>query len=93
MFPFVEMFPVLVAFENLDLLENLQIAKKALYGLSGIYGFVHIPTGTSYIGSSISLFSYITNIHSFVSFRYKRFYSRGKTNYKIECSSFPLAMF
>src|SRR3954464_4323836 len=52
---FIETFPVLVAFENLDTLESLQIAKKALYGLSGIYGFVHIPTGTSYIGSSIDL--------------------------------------
>ena len=37
------------------MVENLQIAKKALYGLSGIYGFVHIPTGTCYIGSSIDL--------------------------------------
>jgi hypothetical protein len=72
---FTDTFQVLVSFENLDLLDNQQIAKKALYGLSGIYGFVHIPTGTSYIGSSIGLFSYITNIHSFVSFRYKRFYS------------------
>ena len=52
---FIETFPVLVAFDNLDMLESLQIAKKALYGLSGIYGFVHIPTGTSYIGSSIDL--------------------------------------
>jgi len=52
---FIETFPVLVAFENLDTLESLQIAKKALYGLSGIYGFVHIPTGTSYIGSSMDL--------------------------------------
>jgi hypothetical protein len=39
---FIDTFPVLVAFElNLDLLENLQIAKKALYGLSGLYAFVH----------------------------------------------------
>jgi len=52
---FTDTFPVLVAFENLDMLESQQIAKKALYGLSGIYGFVHIPTGTSYIGSSIDL--------------------------------------
>src|SRR3954466_6412204 len=52
---FIETFPVLVAFENLDTLESLQNAKKALYGLSGIYGFVHIPTGTSYIGSSVNL--------------------------------------
>src|SRR5436305_2863583 len=52
---FIETFPVLVAFDNLDMLESLQIAKKALYGLSGIYGFVHIPTGTSYIGSSVYL--------------------------------------
>jgi hypothetical protein len=52
---FIETFPVLVAFENLDLLENLQIAKKAINGLSGIYAFVHIPTGTSYIGSSMDL--------------------------------------
>jgi len=52
---FIETFPVLVAFENLDTLESLQIAKKALYGLSGIYGVVHIPTGTSYIGSAVDL--------------------------------------
>src|SRR5436305_1677892 len=52
---FIETFPVLVAFDNLDQLESLQIAKKGLYGLSGIYGFVHIPTGTSYIGSSVYL--------------------------------------
>jgi group I intron endonuclease len=52
---FIDTFPVLVAFDNLDMLESLQIAKKALYGLSGIYGFVHIPTGTSYIGSSMDL--------------------------------------
>jgi hypothetical protein len=52
---FIDTFPVLDAFENLDLLENLQIAKKALNGHSGIYAFVHIPTGTSYIGSSIDL--------------------------------------
>ena len=44
---FIETFPVLVAFDNLDMVESLQIAKKALYGLSGIYGVVHIPTGTS----------------------------------------------
>src|SRR3954463_2245886 len=52
---FIETFPVLVAFDNLDMLESQQIAKKALYGLSGIYGVVHIPTGTSYIGSSVYL--------------------------------------
>jgi len=52
---FIETFPVLVAFENLDTLESIQIAKKALYGLSGIYGVVHIPTGTSYIGSAVDL--------------------------------------
>ena len=52
---FIDTFPVLVAFENLDTLESLQIAKKALYGLSGLYAFVHIPTGTCYIGSSIDL--------------------------------------
>jgi len=52
---FIETFPVLVAFDNLDQLESLQIAKKALDGLSGIYGVVHIPTGTSYIGSSVDL--------------------------------------
>ena len=56
---FIETYPVLVAFENLDLLESLQIAKKALYGLSGIYGVVHIPTGTSYIGSSVDLYGRI----------------------------------
>jgi len=52
---FIETFPVLIAFDNLDMHESLQIAKKALYGLSGIYGVVHIPTGTSYIGSSMDL--------------------------------------
>jgi len=52
---FIETFPVLVAFENLDTLESLQITKKPLYGLSGIYGVVHIPTGTSYIGSAVDL--------------------------------------
>jgi hypothetical protein len=52
---FIETFPVLVAFDNLDMLESLQIAKKGLYGLSGIYGVVHIPTGTSYIGSTLDL--------------------------------------
>jgi group I intron endonuclease len=52
---FIETFPGLVAVENLDTFESLQIAKKALDGLSGIYGFVYIPTGTSYIGSSVDL--------------------------------------
>src|SRR3954471_6955620 len=52
---FTNTFPVLLAFENLDMLENLQMAKKALYGLSGIYAFVHIETGACYIGSSIDL--------------------------------------
>src|SRR4051794_3693018 len=52
---FTDTFPVLVAFENLDMLEYLQMAKKALYGLSGIYAFVHIETGACYIGSSIDL--------------------------------------
>ena len=52
---FIDTFPVLVAFDNLDMVESLQIAKKALYGLSGIYGVVHIPTGTSYIGSSMDM--------------------------------------
>jgi hypothetical protein len=40
---FIETFPVLIAFDNLDMHESLQIAKKALYGLSGIYGVVHKP--------------------------------------------------
>jgi group I intron endonuclease len=53
---FIETFPVLVAFGDLHLTElNLQIAKKALHGLSGIYAFVHIPTGGCYIGSSVDL--------------------------------------
>src|SRR4051812_29077733 len=52
---FIETFPVLDAFDNLDMLESLQIAKKALYGLSGIYAFVNIETGASYIGSSVNL--------------------------------------
>src|SRR4051812_42707593 len=52
---FIETFFVLAAFDNLDMLENLQIAKKALNGHSGIYAFVHIETGASYIGSSIDL--------------------------------------
>jgi len=52
---FTDTFPVLVAFKNLDLLENLQIAKKVLNGQTGIYAFVHIETGASYIGSSIDL--------------------------------------
>src|SRR4051794_15818521 len=43
---FIDTFPVLVAFENLDMLENLQIAKKVLNGQTGIYAFVHIPTGS-----------------------------------------------
>src|SRR5690349_17624005 len=37
------------------MLENLQLAKDALKGNSGIYAFVHIVTGTCYIGSSIDL--------------------------------------
>src|SRR3954471_11675365 len=37
------------------MLENLQLAKDALKGNSGIYAFVHIVTGTCYIGSSINL--------------------------------------
>jgi group I intron endonuclease len=37
------------------LIENQQIAKKVLNGHSGIYAFVYIPTGASYIGSSIDL--------------------------------------
>jgi len=52
---FTNTFPVLAAFENLDMFDNLQIAKKALYGLSGIYAFVNIETGASYIGSSIDI--------------------------------------
>src|SRR4051794_1916921 len=52
---FTDTFPVLVAFENLGLIENIQNAKNALKGQTGIYAFVHIPTGTSYIGSSIDL--------------------------------------
>src|SRR5436305_11752547 len=52
---FIETFPVLFSFDNLDMLESIKIAKKALYGLSGIYGVVHIPTGTSYIGSTFDL--------------------------------------
>jgi len=52
---FIDTFPVLEVFGNLHMVESLQIAKKALYGLSGIYGVVHIPTGTSYIGSSFDL--------------------------------------
>src|SRR5947208_13217565 len=55
MLSFIDSFPVLVAFENLHTLESLQIAKDALNGESGIYAFVHILTGTSYIGSSIDL--------------------------------------
>src|SRR5947199_5736925 len=52
---FIDTFPVLEVFGNLHMVESLQIAKKALYGLSGIYGVVHIPTGTSYIGSSMDM--------------------------------------
>jgi group I intron endonuclease len=52
---FIDTFPVLVAFENLDLIENVKIAKNVLNGHSGIYAFVHIETGASYIGSSIDL--------------------------------------
>ena len=68
---FIDTFPVLVAFDNLDMLENIQIAKEVLNGHSGIYAFVHIPTGTSYIGSSMDLcgrimdhiLNYSSNLH------------------------------
>jgi group I intron endonuclease len=43
------------------MLENLEMAKKALDGLSGIYGVVYTPTGTSYIGSSVNLDDRIMN--------------------------------
>ena len=59
---FTNTFPVLIAFNNLDQLESLQIAKKALYGLSGIYGVVHITTGTSYIGSTFDEWNRINSI-------------------------------
>src|SRR4051812_19763649 len=52
---FTNTFPVLAAFENLDMFDNIQIAKKALNGLSGIYAFVNIETGASYIGSAVNL--------------------------------------
>jgi hypothetical protein len=52
---FIEMFPVLDVYINIHLIENLESAKDAQNGQSGIYAFVHIPTGTSYIGSSIDL--------------------------------------
>jgi hypothetical protein len=55
MFLFIDTFPVLDVFYNLDMPENVQLAKKVLNGLSGIYGVVHIPTGTCYIGSSQDL--------------------------------------
>jgi len=61
MLSFIDNFPVLVAFSNLDTLENLEMAKKALDGQSGIYGVVHIPTGTSYIGSSMEPFGWTNN--------------------------------
>src|SRR3954466_6448252 len=68
MLSFIDNFPVLVAFDNLDLLESLQIAKKALDGLSGIYGFVQTPTGTCYIGSSQDLgFRIMNHIHGYSS--------------------------
>ena len=68
---FTDTFPVLVAFDNLDMFDNIQIAKKALYGLSGIYAFVNIETGASYIGSSVNLgerimdhiLNYTSNLH------------------------------
>jgi group I intron endonuclease len=48
-------------FGNLHMLENLQLAKGVLNGHSGIYAFVHIVTGTSYIGSSMDLAGRIMN--------------------------------
>jgi len=59
MLSFIDIFPVLEVFDNLHMLENLEGAKKAFDGLSGIYGFVHTPTGTSYIGSSVDLYGRI----------------------------------
>jgi len=41
--------------------EHVQLAKEALDGLSGIYGVVHTPTRTCYIGSSIDLAGRIMN--------------------------------
>jgi hypothetical protein len=61
---FIDTFPVLVAFGDLHLIENLESAKDALNGQSGNYlrpGFVHIETGTSYIGSSLDLGGRIMN--------------------------------
>jgi group I intron endonuclease len=58
---FIDTFPVLVAFGDLHLIENLESAKDALNGESGIYAFVHIETGTSYIGSSLDLGGRIMN--------------------------------
>jgi group I intron endonuclease len=48
-------------FDNLNMLENREGAKKGLDGLLGIYAFVHIETGTCYIGSSIDLAGRIMN--------------------------------
>jgi len=55
MLSFIDIFSVLEVFDNLHMLENQQLAKDALKGDSGIYAFVHIVTGTCYIGSSIYL--------------------------------------
>jgi len=57
MLSFIDSFPVLEMFGNLHMVENIQLAKGVLNGHSGIYAFVHIETGTSYIGSSIDLAS------------------------------------
>jgi len=68
MLSFIDNFPVLEVFENLNMLEDLEMAKKALDGLSGIYGFVYTPTGTSYIGSSQDLgFRIMNHIHGYSS--------------------------
>src|SRR3954470_10018803 len=58
---FIETFPVLEVFGDLHLIENQESAKDALNGESGIYAFVHIETGTSYIGSSLDLGGRIMN--------------------------------
>jgi hypothetical protein len=61
MLSFIDSFTLLEVFDNLHMLENLQLAKGVLNGHSGIYAFVHIETGTSYIGSSVEPFIWTNN--------------------------------
>jgi hypothetical protein len=47
--------PVEIIFTDLHIVENLNAAKKALQGLTGIYGIQCVITGAIYIGSAVDI--------------------------------------